>query len=59
MFTDPNVRYIIVSGTINSFPLTFLNIYGPNTDDPNIYKKVFDLLPDGNNSKIIIGGVNL
>ncbi|MGL4992428.1 MAG: endonuclease/exonuclease/phosphatase family protein, partial [Sarcina sp.] len=56
MITDPYGRYIIVSGTINSFPLTFLNIYGPNTDDPNFYKKVFDLLPDGNNSNIIIGG---
>lgn len=51
MITDPYGRYIIVS-----LPLTLLNIYGPNTNDPNFYKKVFDLLPDGNNSNIIIGG---
>lgn len=45
-----------MSGSINSLPLTFLNVYGPNSDDPNFYKKVFDLLPDANNSNIIIGG---
>ncbi len=56
MVTDTHGRYIIVSGSINSLPLTFLNVYGPNTADPNFYKKVFDLLPDGNNSNIVIGG---
>lgn len=54
MITDPYGRNIVVSGTINSFPLTFLNIYGPNIDEPNFFRKVFDLLPDASNSNIII-----
>lgn len=54
--TDPNGRYIIVSGTINSFPLTFLNIYSPNIDNPNFFKDVFNLLPDASSTNIIIGG---
>uniref|UniRef100_A0A3B3E0S0 Reverse transcriptase domain-containing protein n=1 Tax=Oryzias melastigma TaxID=30732 RepID=A0A3B3E0S0_ORYME len=33
-----------------------MNIYGPNRDDPHFFKKVFDLLPDDNNSNIIIAG---
>lgn len=53
---DPHGRYIMVSGTINAFPLTLLNVYGPNVDNPNFFKKVFDLLPNESNSNIIIGG---
>ncbi len=56
MVTDPHGRYIMVSIFITCLPLTFLNVYGPNTDDPNFYKKVFDLLSDGNNTNIVIGG---
>lgn len=54
--TETNGRYIMVSGTINSLPLTFLNVYGPNIDDPNFFKAVFHLLPDASSSNIIIGG---
>uniref|UniRef100_A0A8D0CV61 exodeoxyribonuclease III n=1 Tax=Sander lucioperca TaxID=283035 RepID=A0A8D0CV61_SANLU len=53
---DPLGRYLLVSGTINSFSLTLLNIYGPNTDEPNFFRKVFDLLPDDSDSNIIIAG---
>lgn len=53
---DPSGRYILVSGHINSFPITCLNIYGPNFDDPNFFRKVFDLLPDPSSTNIIIGG---
>ncbi|KAF7646296.1 hypothetical protein LDENG_00190330, partial [Lucifuga dentata] len=42
--TDPCGRYIIILGTINSFPVTLLSIYGPSTDD--VFFKIFDLLPD-------------
>lgn len=52
---DPHGRYPMVSGTINSFPLTLLNIYGPNIDDPSFFSKFFDVLQDGQNSNIIIG----
>lgn len=54
--TDPNGRYIMINGCINSFPVTFLNIYGPNTDDPNYFRKVFDLIPDLGTTNLIMGG---
>lgn len=53
---DPLGRYLLVSGTINLFSLTLLNIYGPNTDETNFFRKVFDLLPDDSDSKILIAG---
>lgn len=51
---DPLCRNSFVSGTINSFSVTLLNIYGP--DKTNFFKKVFDLLPDDSDSNIIIAG---
>ena len=54
--TDPNGRYIMIAGSINSFPVTFLNIYGPNIDDPNNFRKVFDLVPDLSTTNLIVGG---
>lgn len=54
--TDPNGRFIIVTGHINMFPLTFVNLYGPNSDDRAFFRKVFDLIPDDNSSHLIIGG---
>lgn len=53
--TDHLGRYLIVSG-INSLPLTLLNVYGPNADEPNFFRKVFNLLPGDNDSNIIIAG---
>lgn len=54
--TDPNGRFIILAGHIDSFPITLVNIYGPNTDDPAFFRKVFDLIPDDDLSHIVIGG---
>uniref|UniRef100_A0AAR2JJG4 Uncharacterized protein n=1 Tax=Pygocentrus nattereri TaxID=42514 RepID=A0AAR2JJG4_PYGNA len=45
MIADPQGRYIIVSGHINSFPLTLINIYGPNFDCPDFFRKIFGLIP--------------
>lgn len=53
---DPNGRFILISGHINSFPITLLNIYGPNSDDPTFFRNVFDLLPEDISSNIYIGG---
>ena len=35
---DPNGRFILISGHISSFPITLLNIYGPNSDDPAFFR---------------------
>lgn len=56
VIADPAGRYILISGHINSFPVTCLNIYGPNFDDPNFFRKVFDLLPVPSSTNIITGG---
>uniref|UniRef100_A0A672PVM5 Uncharacterized protein n=1 Tax=Sinocyclocheilus grahami TaxID=75366 RepID=A0A672PVM5_SINGR len=31
---DRNGRYLVVCGEINSLPITLVNVYGPNFDDP-------------------------
>lgn len=54
--TNPNGRFIIVTRHINSFPVTLVNIYGLNTDDPALFCKVFDLIPDNDSSHKVIGG---
>lgn len=53
---DPNGRYILISGHIASYPVTLLNVYGPNSDDPSFFHKIFELLPDDKSSHIYIGG---
>lgn len=56
VISDPGGRYVMVTGSINSFPITCLNVYGPNVDDPNFFRKIFDLLPDLSTTNLIIGG---
>ena len=54
--SDPNGRYLIVSGRILSRHVTFLNIYAPNFDDPGFFRKVFNLIPDLSSTHLIAGG---
>lgn len=35
--TDKEGRYIILSGEIHSLPITLLNIYAPNFDNPDFF----------------------
>lgn len=37
--------YLMVSGHINSLPITMLNIYALNIDSPDFFCKVFDRFP--------------
>lgn len=55
MTADPYGRYLMISGHINSLPITLLNIYGPNIDNPDFFRKAFDLIPDST-PNVIIGG---
>lgn len=43
-------------GDINSFPISLLNIYGPNSEDPTFFHTFFELLPEDGSSNIFIGG---
>ena len=54
--SDPNGRFIIVSGTLNSAPVTLINVYGPNFDDPAFFPTVLNGIPDVGNTNIIMGG---
>lgn len=54
--SDPNGHYLIVSGSILSRHVTFLNIYAPNFDDPGFFRKVFNLIPDLSTTHLITGG---
>uniref|UniRef100_A0AAX7SBX7 Endonuclease/exonuclease/phosphatase domain-containing protein n=1 Tax=Astatotilapia calliptera TaxID=8154 RepID=A0AAX7SBX7_ASTCA len=56
--TDPDGRFVLVSGSINSFPLVLLNIYAPNFDCPDFFSKIFDLISEYNMSNIIGGDFN-
>lgn len=53
---DPNGRYILVTGHINSFHVTLLNIYGPNFDDPDFFSKLFNLIPSVADTHLLVGG---
>lgn len=54
--SDKEGRYVIVVGEVFSVPLTLVNVYGPNCDNPEFFKKVFDLIPNISDTNLIIGG---
>uniref|UniRef100_A0A3B1J7U7 Reverse transcriptase domain-containing protein n=1 Tax=Astyanax mexicanus TaxID=7994 RepID=A0A3B1J7U7_ASTMX len=56
MKVDPQGRYIIISGNINSIPLTLVNVYGPNYDNPDFFRNLFNIIPFTSSDNIIIGG---
>lgn len=53
---DKEGRYILVIGEIHFTPITLLNIYGPNLDDSEFFRKTFSLIPDTSTTNLIIGG---
>lgn len=54
--SDKEGRYVIVVGEVFSVPRTLVNVYGPNCDKPEFFKKLFDLIPDISDTNLIIGG---
>lgn len=54
--TDREGRYIILSGEIYGFPITLINVYGPNNDEPDFFRKVFSLIPKLSQTNLVIGG---
>ncbi len=54
--SDPQGRYIIVSGHLFSTPVVLVSVYAPDWDDVNFVKKIFSLLPDLNTYHLIFGG---
>ena len=56
VISDPNGRFIIVTGRIGTNNLVLANVYGPNWDDENFFKNLFFSLPDLNSHQLILGG---
>ena len=57
---DVNGNFISTDLTVEDKRFTLTNLYGPNTDDPYFYRKVFENIQDlGNESTVIVGDWNL
>jgi exonuclease III len=55
-FMGENGRVLLVKIVTQSQKLTIGNVYGPNSDDANFFKQVFQLIEPCADSAIIIGG---
>lgn len=53
---DVNGNFIIVNMTIYNQQLTLVNLYGPNSDNPNFFKQISTHIDDIDNTDIIICG---
>ena len=45
-----------MAGTLNSKPVTLVNLYGPNFDDPLFFQRVFKDIPNISDTSVIVGG---
>uniref|UniRef100_A0A8C9X622 exodeoxyribonuclease III n=1 Tax=Sander lucioperca TaxID=283035 RepID=A0A8C9X622_SANLU len=53
---DPDSRFLIVSGTFNCVPVTLINVYGPNFDDPAFFQTILSRIPEVGKTNIIMRG---
>ena len=53
---DPNGRYVMVVGEMFQLRLMLVNIYGPNFDDDNFFKKMLSLIPNLDSHHLIMSG---
>lgn len=53
---DKDGRYVIVSGEIYFTPLTMVNIYAPNFDNPQFFYNILNIISDSTQQNLIIGG---
>lgn len=56
---DPLRRFVIVHGLLHSEPITLVNVYGPNIDNPQFFEKLFFTLSDLHTEVYIGGDLNL
>uniref|UniRef100_A0A9J7XMZ7 exodeoxyribonuclease III n=1 Tax=Cyprinus carpio carpio TaxID=630221 RepID=A0A9J7XMZ7_CYPCA len=56
VISDPNGRFVIISGTFYDNKVTLASIYAPNWDNPDFFIKLFSKLPDLNLYQLIMGG---
>ena len=54
---DSNGRFLIIQINFKDEIYTMVNIYGPNKDDPNFFKSIFENIQQNfDNTNIILGG---
>lgn len=54
--SDPQGRFVMVSGLLYHKPVVLINIYAPNWDDDKFMEKIISLIPDLNSQQLIFGG---
>ncbi len=54
--SDPNGRYVFVSGLLFQQPVLLVNVYAPNWDDVTFIKKLLSSLTNLDTHKLIFGG---
>lgn len=54
--SDPQGRFIMVSGFLFHTPVLLVNVYAPNWDDVGFVNTVISLLPNLNSQRLIFGG---
>ena len=56
VISDPNGRFIIITGKMCGNSLILANVYGPDWDDDNFFKKNVFSLPDLHSHQLVLGG---
>lgn len=56
IISDKNGRFIIVSGKLYNKSVILANVYAPNFDNVQFFKRFFSQLPDLNSYSFILGG---
>ena len=56
VISDPNGRYIIVTGQIFVNKIILVNVYAPNCDNSTFFRKMFMTIPKIDNGFLILGG---
>lgn len=57
IFRDDEGRYVMVIGKIGGLKITILNVYAPNEDCPNFFRKVASLMADKGEGLLLMGGI--
>ena len=56
IFRDPGGRFLILKSVLNELPVTLVNIYAPNQDDPAFLLEVFAEIDKLESPVLIVGG---
>ena len=54
--SDPNGRYLIITGSLFQTPVLLVNVYAPNFDNASFANKLLSSLPSLNTHLLILGG---